>query len=303
MNSTGLQKIRLERLLAVQYQHPNLAEAKRFFVDFGLNIVRQDEEKVFFRGFGADAFCYIAEQSEDRRRHFVGGIWLVHSIDDLEAASKLPGASRLESSSAPGGGKCVELVDPVGLKVTLVYGIHARAEESVANEAPGDVTINSWINKPRKGVFQRFVRGPSKVHKCGHYGVAVDEASFDEELSWYLTTFTLATTDTICDGETGKDLMVFLHLDKGEEYVDHHVRISLLILVVQILCTNGNRVFSHTPGADTESELLHVVRPSKNQVRVCSSHKFRNRQLRLPCDWSRLAVAPGMDECLGNWTA
>lgn len=86
----------LDRVLYVKYQHPNLANAKKFFLDFGFVPVYESPERVYYRGFGKDQYVYICEESPDDRRHFDGGVWVVQSMADLEAASKLPGASKIE---------------------------------------------------------------------------------------------------------------------------------------------------------------------------------------------------------------
>ena len=47
----------------------------------------------------------------------------------------------------------------------------------------------------------------------------------DEVKNWYTTTFNLALSDTLFKPGTEQHVMHFLHIDKGEEYVDHHVSV------------------------------------------------------------------------------
>lgn len=216
-------KIHLERLLATHYLHPDLDKAHTFFDDFGFHIARRDDTKIYYRGFGEVPYLYVAEQSPDGSKSFVGGIWTVASRDELERAQGLAGASEIKICDAPGGGECVELEDPNGAKMTLLHGINMRHEDAQEMEKPDAVILNTWEDKPRKGETQRPEAGPSKVHKLGHYGVKVDQSKYDETLAWYLGTFNLKLTDSLYNPGTGKDLMAFAHIDLGERYTDHHV--------------------------------------------------------------------------------
>ncbi|KAL5320285.1 hypothetical protein ACEPPN_011086 [Leptodophora sp. 'Broadleaf-Isolate-01'] len=217
-------KIQLERLLYTHYQHQNLAAANKFFTDFGFIPVQQSDDIVYYRGFGDSPYIYVAERSPDKSKHFVGGGWVVKSQTDLEAASRLPGASQIQESTAPGGGQYVDVQDLNGINVRLIYGITYRGREKLEQELPKAVVFNSWEDKQRKGEFQRFDAGPSKVHKLGHYGLVVDKSNFDSTVAWYTQTFGLAPTDSLFDEESGKDTMTFMHIDKGEEFTDHHPR-------------------------------------------------------------------------------
>ncbi|KAF2009473.1 Glyoxalase/Bleomycin resistance protein/Dihydroxybiphenyl dioxygenase [Aaosphaeria arxii CBS 175.79] len=221
MNGT-LPKIQLIRLLYTHYQHVNLGAANKFFIDFGLKVVQEDEEKIFYRGFGENPFVYIAEKSPGDSKTFVCGGWLVQSKADLERASKLATGSAIQKFEGPGGGHFVDLLDPNGVKIRLHFGITMRLEDEVRSEMPKAVMMNSWVDKPRKGEFQRFDRGPSNVHKLGHYGLVVDKSKFEATVDFYISTFTFAKTDSLFDEKTDKDMMTFMHIDRGTEFSDHH---------------------------------------------------------------------------------
>lgn len=218
-----MNKIHFERLLFTQYQHPDLEKAKRFFEDFGLVVANKSNDKIYFRGFGDSPYVYIAEQSPDDRRHFIGGGWVVASRDDLLKASELENSSPIQWLDAPGGGEFVDIKDPNGINIRLIHGITYRSIESLKDETPEPVIFNTWSEKPRRGEFQRFDGGPSKVHKLGHYGLIVDKSQFEKTVSWYLHTFNLLETDSLYDEESGKNMMTFMHIDKGDEFTDHHV--------------------------------------------------------------------------------
>jgi hypothetical protein len=213
-------KIQLDRLAYVHYLHPDLNTIDKFLKDFGLEVVEEMANKRYYRGFGSQPYLYVAEASLDRKRHFVGGAWVVNSLEELENASKLPGATAVKDAVGPGGGKIVVLKDPWDFEIKLHFG----QEPSPYQEKPEMVIMNTAQDKPRKGEFQRFKKGPSKVHKVGHYGLVVPSADFFGVREWYTSTFNLAVTDSIFNPGTGEDETSFLHLDKGEVFSDHHVR-------------------------------------------------------------------------------
>lgn len=231
-------KINLYRVLYTHYQHQNLDSANKFFVDFGLIPVHKEGGLIYYRGFGDSPVVYIAEQSPDDSRHFIGGGWAVTTREDLETASKLAGASSIQSSKAPGGGDFVDVKDPNGVNIRLFHGITYRQKDDREKEKPKPVVFNTWEEKPRKGEFQRFDGGPSKVHKLGHYGLVVDKSRFDQVVAWYLSTFNLAETDSLYDEESGKNVLTFMHIDKGETYTDHHVSGERVLLYTYSVVLN-----------------------------------------------------------------
>lgn len=233
-----MSKIYVERLLFTHYQHPDLEKAQRFFEDFGLVVASKANGMVYFRGFGDSPYVYIAEQSPDDRRHFIGGGWVVASHDDLLKASELETSSSIQRLDAPGGGEFVDVKDLNGIKIRLIHGITYRSFQSLKDEIPEPVLFNTWSDKPRRGEFQRFDGGPSKIHKLGHYGLIVDKSQFERTVSWYLHTFNFLETDSLYDEESGKNIMTFMHIDKGDEFTDHHVSFWSDQSRVQIIRSN-----------------------------------------------------------------
>jgi hypothetical protein len=217
-------KIRLDRLAYVHYQHPDLSKAHRFLTDFGMEKVKETENRIYYRGFGAAPCIYVAEASPTPDRNFVGGAWVVESYRDLEDAAALPGASQIADSDVPGGGSTVTLKDPNGHNIMLVFGQTLSSHSKSLHQ----VEMNSACVKPRVGVFQRFKPGPSPVHKLGHYGFVVRKSTFFSTREWYTRTFNLKVTDSVFDPESNVDETSFLHIDKGKEYTDHHVSANFL---------------------------------------------------------------------------
>ncbi|KAH0566250.1 hypothetical protein GP486_000348 [Trichoglossum hirsutum] len=214
-------RVRIDRLAHVHYQHPSLERANQFFKDFGFIPAKETSTHIYYRGFGSQPFIYVAEQSPTQERKFVGACWVVVSLEDLQNAATLPGASKVLDmpDDVPGGGKFVVLKDPNGFGVMFVYGQTLRDVDSTPL---ADIKTNTALTKVRKGQFRRYELGPSRVHKLGHFGLVVKKEDFKRTVEWYTETMALALSDAVYDPKTGEDQMKFFHVDKGLEWVDHH---------------------------------------------------------------------------------
>jgi hypothetical protein len=216
-------KIRVHSLAHVHYQHPDLKTATQFLTDFGFRETQRTSNptRIYYRGSGTQPYVYVAEQSPDSDRHFLGATWNVESAHDLDIAASLQcSVTGVVNSGGPGGGSEVTLKDPVGFAVSFIHG------QKLAEELPHDVQrqeTNFPDHKPRLGRFLRFQHGPSDVHKLGHYGIMVPQAKFAEVVAFYQDLINLVDSDTNFNLETGEDQLKFMHIDKGKEYSDHHV--------------------------------------------------------------------------------
>lgn len=229
LHKMSTSKIRVLRLAYVHYQHPDLQRAVDFLIDFGLEVARRDNNKVYLRGYGIEPFLNVAEQSPDGERHYLGGAWVVDSASDLKRAAMLPGATEIRDNDSPGGGKIVSLRDPNGMFVHFVHGQilrEALTEDSVPGHETTSPVPNGALAKPRKGDVRRFTLGPSSVHKVGHYGFAVPKDKFEETRDWYTRHMNLKPTDSSFNPVSGKDETCFLHIDLGPEYTDHHASLQ-----------------------------------------------------------------------------
>ncbi|KIW90389.1 uncharacterized protein Z519_09034 [Cladophialophora bantiana CBS 173.52] len=87
-------KIQLLRLAHVHYQHPNLAQAKEFLLDFGLDVVEENEQKIFARGHGIDPIlpCFYMGNKSIRR------VDISPKANTTQAKTKNDRASFIDSS-------------------------------------------------------------------------------------------------------------------------------------------------------------------------------------------------------------
>lgn len=209
-------RIRLLQTAFVEYYHADLAKAKEFLADFGLEVAEDRGDAVFYKGYGSDPYVYVARQAKGDSA-FGGAAYDVESRAELERAAKLPSATAIRSLSSPGGGEVVTLTDPVGHQIHLVYGRTRREPEDKNLEK---LVINYEDEKPRKGKFQRFEHGPAPVHRWGHYGVTYPQGKYQEMLDWYTSTLALAVSDVVYKDD--KPVTCFFHIDRGLEFTDHH---------------------------------------------------------------------------------
>ncbi|KAH8601819.1 Glyoxalase/Bleomycin resistance protein/Dihydroxybiphenyl dioxygenase [Bisporella sp. PMI_857] len=210
------QKISLKRIAHVYYTHKDIKAARQFLLDFGFSVVKESDSQIYFRGYGTEPFVYCTTKGEEDG--FGGTGWVVDSLEDLERATALPGATPVHDSDAPGGGKRVTFFDPVdNFPSHLVYG-----QESVEiTETFPELVYNFPTNKHRPvNQYQRFKKGPAPIHKLGHVGVC--STNFKKSFEFWTSNFNLKPTELVYAPDSKEDIMAFMHLDRGEEWVDHH---------------------------------------------------------------------------------
>ncbi|KPI44109.1 Metapyrocatechase 2 [Cyphellophora attinorum] len=217
-------KVQLSRLAHVYFEHPDLEEFEKFAIDFGFVEAKRSENTTYLRGYGRDQYVYVASKSMDGKAHFRGAAFVAASEDDFNKARELPNAVAQTLEDAPGGGIMVTLSRPENMFLHIIYG---QAERDVPGDSTSAVasglqaSFNTPFQKRRRGVFQRPHDGPALVHKLGHFGYNC--TNFDTELEFYTSNFNLVPSDILYHpGDPSKDVMVFLHLDQGEIFSDHH---------------------------------------------------------------------------------
>jgi len=81
-NINNCKTIKLLRLSHMRYMHPDFTNISKFLVDFGMQIVKQSDEHMWWRGSSAEPYVYVAEKGPEKK--FLGGAWVVQSYADLE---------------------------------------------------------------------------------------------------------------------------------------------------------------------------------------------------------------------------
>ncbi|KAF2102971.1 glyoxalase family protein [Rhizodiscina lignyota] len=221
----GPNKINLQRLSYVIYEHPDMESFERFAEDFGFESVgKAGGRDVFFRGYGPDPFVYVARLSPNGSpKRFYGAGFVARTAQDFDRACQMQGAEVKDVSHRPGSGKMVSVPDPNGFVIEIVYGQEEKIvpRQGISVVEGGRPIVNGAVQKSRKGVFNRMSSNPAKVHKIGHFGYMTD--NYKDTCAWYGGHFNLKASDIVHrPGDESAELMCFFHLDLGAEYSDHH---------------------------------------------------------------------------------
>ncbi len=207
--------IKLKAMHHLRFQVQDLARSESFAADFGLHRVQGDDQCVFMRGAGRDAYNYVIERAEQSKLAAIA--FAVESLADLELAVASYGASPIRALTGPGGGHGVSLHDPDGLPIDLVFGITERTPD----ELRPDLVLNFGYDKQRKNQVQHLPpKGPPQLMRLGHVGIYVKDYAACSR--WYQEVLGLLPSDQLYAGSKDHVIAGFFRLNRGAEPVDHH---------------------------------------------------------------------------------
>ena len=204
----------------VRLRSPDLDLQERFLTDFGMFRSGRTENALFMRGTDSFHHLHVTEKGEPG---FVGLAYHVMDEGDLREAAERTG-SPIEDLDEPGGGKRVRLREPNGYQIELIHGMQRLPEIKVEHNSM------NWREHRgvRSGEEKRLSKGPSRVKRIGH---AVMASPIQQEtVKWFEENLGLVRSDNLYGGDDeGNILATFARIDRGDDYVDHHV----------LLCTKG----------------------------------------------------------------
>lgn len=205
--------IKVKRLAYVRVSAPDLDRAEKFLDEFGLKVASRQGDTIYLRGCDACPPCYVLTQG-------VSGVTAIafeaDEVGDLEKIAALDGSSSIEALDGPAGGQVVRLEDPMGMEVEIVYG--QASLEAVEGAVPHRFNMDG--ERRREGELPAVQRAPSHVKRLGH--LVLESADPRSVYHWYHQHFGLRKTDEVQLPE-GDAVMIFSSLDRGSEFVDHHV--------------------------------------------------------------------------------
>lgn len=207
----------LKSLHHVKFKVKDLEALKEFVADFGFNTVEETAERLVLDTLGGDKGVYVAEKADEDA--FSGLAFEVDKRSDLDAAVNELGASAVADLNLPCGGQFVSLKDPDGNNVYLVHGTSRVAE----GELEPDLMLNTPTRKVRFGKNQTNRNfGPARLWRIGHVGLFVK--SYAASAAWYAENLGLIGSDVYnIPGQPQAKIVGFHRMNRGEEYVDHHV--------------------------------------------------------------------------------
>jgi catechol 2,3-dioxygenase-like lactoylglutathione lyase family enzyme len=201
-------------LAFIRLRAPDLDVAARFATDFGLIPLQRTARHVYARGTDPGCYIYIVEQGPAK---FVGFAFLMKEAADLDRLSRHCGVP-IEPLDSGGAGRRVVLTEPNGYQVEAVHGIEPLPALPIARQ----LTNTAATPLARSGELLRLPKGaPTPVKRIAHVVLATPRVR--ETISWFQEHFGLITSDHVYAGDEGNIIGSFNRLDRGEEYVDHHV--------------------------------------------------------------------------------
>lgn len=207
--------IKVADIAWLEFEKPDLARAGAFARAFGFQIARQDPGELHLRGTQAGAPCVLLRHGARTR---FGGVAFraCEESDVLRLADKSGAPARRLPESI--GGLSVDLVDPSGLPVHVVAGVHELP--ALPGQPPHVFNFGDQVLRANAG--QRPPRVPARVQRLGH--LVLQSTKYLETLDWYLDNLGLIVSDFMYfpgQRERGPT-MSFIRCDRGSIPADHH---------------------------------------------------------------------------------
>jgi Glyoxalase/Bleomycin resistance protein/Dioxygenase superfamily len=207
--------IKIVDIAWLEFEKPDLARTEAFARAFGFQPVRRGPDEIQLRGTLAGAPCAIVRRGP--RTRFAGAAFRAgDEADVLRLADKSGAAARPLPETI--GGLSVDLIDPSGMPVRVVAGMHELPE--LPDQRP--VVFNFGHDAPRTNTVQRPPRVPARVQRLGH--LVVQSTKYLETLNWYLDNLGMIVSDfQFFPGQRERGpTMSFIRCDRGPTPADHH---------------------------------------------------------------------------------
>ncbi|MCW5744761.1 MAG: VOC family protein [Alphaproteobacteria bacterium] len=206
--------IKVANLAYGRLRAPDLDAQEEFLTHFGMVRAERTPTALYMRGTDPQHHIHVTEKGDAR---CVGFAYYAASEDDLKKVAAAPGASGIETIDEPGGGKRVRLTEPNGYQIEVVYGIQELAPIHVARDPmnSGDEPLR------RAGRLMRLSKSPTLIKRIGHTVLASPRVV--ETVKWFRDVIGFTCSDDIYAGSRDNVIGSFNRLDRGADYVDHHV--------------------------------------------------------------------------------
>lgn len=199
----------------LEFEKPDLPRAEAFARAFGFSAAQRGPEEIQLRGALAGTPCVIVRHGP-RTRFARVAFRAGDEADVLRLADRCGTRARPLPDSL--GGVSVDLIDPSGMPVRVVAGMHELPV--LPSQQPH--TFNFGDHAPRINAGQRPARVPARVQRLGH--LVVQTTKYLETLDWYLDNLGMVVSDFLFfpgQRERGPT-MSFIRCDRGSTPTDHH---------------------------------------------------------------------------------
>ncbi|OBF36784.1 2,3-dihydroxybiphenyl 1,2-dioxygenase [Mycobacterium sp. ACS1612] len=207
--------IKVADIAWLEFQKPDLVRAEVFAHAFGFATVLRTGTELLLRGTDAGAPCVIVRRGACTR--FLGAAYHAQDEADLLRLAEATGA-HAEPLPEAIGGLTVDLVDPSGVPIHVVAGIHPL--DSLSPQTPHTYNVGHELR--RVNATQRPPREPAKVQRLGH--LVLQTTKYLETLNFYLDNLGMIVSDFLYyPGQRDRGpTMSFIRCDRGSVPADHH---------------------------------------------------------------------------------
>lgn len=207
--------IKVTDIAWLEFEKPDLQRAEAFARAFGFATSLRTGEELHLRGSDSTAPCVIVRRGN--RSRFLGVAFAAVDGADLLRLATATGA-RTRPLPAAIGGMAVDLVDPGGVPVHVVAGMHSLG----ALPTQALHRYNMGHDFRRINATQRPRREPTTVQRLGH--LVMQSTKYLETLNWYLDTLGMIVSDFLYfPGQRDRGpTMSFIRCDRGSTPADHH---------------------------------------------------------------------------------
>jgi catechol 2,3-dioxygenase-like lactoylglutathione lyase family enzyme len=207
--------IKVADLAWLEFEKPDLDRAEAFARAFGFTILLRTPDELQLRGTDEGGPCVLLRRGS--RSRFAGTAF--RAADEVDVL-RLADATRTTAKPLPEslGGLSVGLVDPSGLPVRVVAGMHDLPE--LTAQRPHVYNVGNQLN--RTNATQRPPRRPANVQRLGH--VVLQTTKYIEALDFYLDNLGMIVSDFLYyTGQRSRGpVMSFIRCDRGSTPTDHH---------------------------------------------------------------------------------
>ena len=199
----------------LEFDKPDLTRAEAFARAFGFQTAQHGADELQLRGTRPGAPCVIVRRGP--RTRFTGVAFRAcDEVDVLRLADKSGAPTKPLPESI--GGLSVDLIDPSGMPVRVVAGMHELPE--LPDQRPHLFNFGQDVQRVNAG--QRPPRVPARVQRLGH--LVVQSTKYRQALDWYLDNLGMIVSDFLFfpgQRERGP-AMSFIRCDRGSMPADHH---------------------------------------------------------------------------------
>ncbi|MGV0814696.1 VOC family protein [Mycolicibacterium boenickei] len=207
--------IKVADIAWLEFEKPDLQRAEAFALAFGFATSLRTDEDLHLRGSDSTAPCMIVRRGT--RSRFLGVAFAAADEADLLRLATATGA-QTRPLPATIGGMAVDLIDPSGVPVHVVAGMHSL--DTLPSQTPHRYNMGHDIHRINSA--QRPRREPTTVQRLGH--LVMQSTKYLETLNWYLDTLGMIVSDFLYfPGQRSRGpTMSFIRCDRGSTPADHH---------------------------------------------------------------------------------